>query len=469
MYFPTDARYSGDASTTYTDDPSDTWPHHHPLDDYRFPGERARLSLRDGLSNLSVFPDTPHDYGNEGRYPSSLWHTTTQESPAAFSVGGGVNVGGGGGFSTGVCSPHQDTSTPSGPLTPLHPSRSSDHPTTPATTPYHNNPQQQQGQVPLLAHSPASGEPRGLLGAGTDNTSTTTQPLVVDSVGHHMSPSPQHHHHHHHQHHQHQHHQQHHQQQPPAVLETVEEPVSQPDSTQPRLDESTDEEERGGGGEEEGGETGGKKRKRRILFTKAQTYELERRFRQQRYLSAPEREHLASLINLTPTQVKIWFQNHRYKTKKQRTDRGGGMDMTTPLTSPRRVPVPVLVRDGKPVPSAHHHAHQFNTPPTPYTPPFLDVGGYYQQATAHMRGLTTSSTPIIPTHSYAGSVGSMMSPSAYTSSGFQSTQFNTHPLTPSATPATLHYAAPTPMGETSDSNLTPTQYTATGFPYQAQT
>jgi hypothetical protein len=46
-----------------------------------------------------------------------------------------------------------------------------------------------------------------------------------------------------------------------------------------------------------------KKRKRRVLFTKTQTYELERRFRQQRYLSAPEREHLASLINLTPTQV----------------------------------------------------------------------------------------------------------------------------------------------------------------------
>lgn len=70
-----------------------------------------------------------------------------------------------------------------------------------------------------------------------------------------------------------------------------------------------------------------KRRKRRVLFTKQQTYELERRFRQQRYLSgrkktfgkflnvrishfsAPEREHLASAINLSATQVKIWFQN----------------------------------------------------------------------------------------------------------------------------------------------------------------
>ena len=57
---------------------------------------------------------------------------------------------------------------------------------------------------------------------------------------------------------------------------------------------------------EGGGLTGGgKKKKRRVLFSKAQTYELERRFRQQRYLSAPEREHLANLLNLTPTQVGI--------------------------------------------------------------------------------------------------------------------------------------------------------------------
>ena len=88
-----------------------------------------------------------------------------------------------------------------------------------------------------------------------------------------------------------------------------------------------------------------KKRKRRVLFSKAQTYELERRFRQQRYLSAPEREHLASIIRLTPTQVKIWFQNHRYKLKRSRAEKG--LDLN-PLPSPRRVAVPVLVRDGKP-------------------------------------------------------------------------------------------------------------------------
>ncbi|XP_013775457.1 homeobox protein Hox-A11b-like [Limulus polyphemus] len=96
---------------------------------------------------------------------------------------------------------------------------------------------------------------------------------------------------------------------------------------------------------EPSGEQPSKKRKRRVLFSKAQTYELERRFRQQRYLSAPEREHLANFIRLTPTQVKIWFQNHRYKTKRARQEKS--LDIN-PLRSPRRVAVPVLVRDGKP-------------------------------------------------------------------------------------------------------------------------
>ncbi|XP_011488814.1 homeobox protein Nkx-2.2a isoform X3 [Oryzias latipes] len=79
-----------------------------------------------------------------------------------------------------------------------------------------------------------------------------------------------------------------------------------------------------------GGSDSGKKRKRRVLFSKAQTYELERRFRQQRYLSAPEREHLASLIRLTPTQVKIWFQNHRYKMKRARAEKGLELSCTKP-------------------------------------------------------------------------------------------------------------------------------------------
>lgn len=56
-----------------------------------------------------------------------------------------------------------------------------------------------------------------------------------------------------------------------------------------------------------------KKKKRRVLFSKAQTYELERRFRQQRYLSAPEREHLANMLNLSPTQVNTTYSKLKYE------------------------------------------------------------------------------------------------------------------------------------------------------------
>lgn len=53
------------------------------------------------------------------------------------------------------------------------------------------------------------------------------------------------------------------------------------------------------------------RRKRRILFTQTQIYELERHFRRHRYLSAPEREHLASVVGLSPTQVLCYMYRLR--------------------------------------------------------------------------------------------------------------------------------------------------------------
>ncbi|CAF1264264.1 unnamed protein product [Rotaria sp. Silwood1] len=65
------------------------------------------------------------------------------------------------------------------------------------------------------------------------------------------------------------------------------------------------------------------KRKRRVLFTQQQVMELEKRFDKSRYLNAQDRDQLAHSLNLTSTQVKIWFQNHRYKTKKAAKEKGG--------------------------------------------------------------------------------------------------------------------------------------------------
>ncbi|XP_027631056.1 homeobox protein Nkx-2.3 [Tupaia chinensis] len=89
------------------------------------------------------------------------------------------------------------------------------------------------------------------------------------------------------------------------------------------------------------------RRKPRVLFSQAQVFELERRFKQQRYLSAPEREHLASSLKLTSTQVKIWFQNRRYKCKRQRQDKSLELGAHAPPPPPRRV------AEGQSLDSAH--------------------------------------------------------------------------------------------------------------------
>lgn len=70
------------------------------------------------------------------------------------------------------------------------------------------------------------------------------------------------------------------------------------------------------------------KKKTRTIFSKRQIFQLEATFDMKRYLSSSERACLASSLQLTETQVKIWFQNRRNKLKRQLS-----ADMEGPLAA----------------------------------------------------------------------------------------------------------------------------------------
>ncbi|NWR16811.1 VEX1 protein, partial [Emberiza fucata] len=58
----------------------------------------------------------------------------------------------------------------------------------------------------------------------------------------------------------------------------------------------------------------------RTKFSAAQLRELERSFREQRYIGAGEKRRLAAVLNLSQSQIKTWFQNRRMKFKRQTQD-----------------------------------------------------------------------------------------------------------------------------------------------------
>ncbi|XP_032220664.1 homeobox protein GBX-2 [Nematostella vectensis] len=59
-----------------------------------------------------------------------------------------------------------------------------------------------------------------------------------------------------------------------------------------------------------------RKRRKRTIFTSEQLRRLEEEFDKHQYLVGTERQNLAKSLNLSETQVKIWFQNRRIKWRK---------------------------------------------------------------------------------------------------------------------------------------------------------
>ncbi|XP_040887337.1 homeobox protein HMX1-like [Toxotes jaculatrix] len=88
-----------------------------------------------------------------------------------------------------------------------------------------------------------------------------------------------------------------------------------------------------------------RKKKTRTVFSRSQVFQLESTFDLKRYLSSSERAGLAASLQLTETQVKIWFQNRRNKWKRQIAEDMEASSAAVPYATQRVVRVPVLYRE----------------------------------------------------------------------------------------------------------------------------
>ncbi|XP_075565822.1 homeobox protein Nkx-3.2 [Pelecanus crispus] len=150
---------------------------------------------------------------------------------------------------------------------------------------------------------------------------------------------------------------------PPEAAERDAAGLSDSEMSAAVSDRSPPEEEDGAGkcgkllpGEEEAAAPKPRKKRSRAAFSHAQVFELERRFNHQRYLSGPERADLAASLKLTETQVKIWFQNRRYKTKRRQM----AADLLAAAPAAKKVAVKVLVRDDQ----RQYHPGEVLRPPS---------------------------------------------------------------------------------------------------------
>ena len=75
-----------------------------------------------------------------------------------------------------------------------------------------------------------------------------------------------------------------------------------------------------------------KEKKGRATFSGNQIDELEKAYSATQYLTTSERARLAERLSLSESQVKIWFQNRRTKSRRTSWKQGGSGSSKNPST-----------------------------------------------------------------------------------------------------------------------------------------